>query len=64
MVEVEYPFQLRVGKQSGIEAQWEKDIQGDQGLDNEPVPEVHRKLLVASADHRHQVLLEGFYCPL
>ena len=58
-IKVECPFQLRIDKQSGIEARWAKEILGDLGLGDELVPEVHRKLLVAAAEHCDQVVLEG-----
>ena len=62
-IKVECPFQLRIDKQSGIEARWAKEIQGDLGLGDELVPEVHRKLLVAAAEHCDQVVLEGLDRP-
>ena len=42
---------------------WAKDIQGNQGLYYELVPDIHQELLAEADEHYNQVVLEGGDCP-
>jgi hypothetical protein len=57
-IEIESSVKLSFGREPGVQAQLSEKIQGQQGLWNEPTPEVHGPILVSGAEAGNEVVLE------